>query len=784
MERYFNHQFSGVRWESGRRPFMSQTTRLAELANGLFIWASIVCSLLKKRLSVSSPNQTLEAILQSQQKLGENESLAGLYFQALMWLFPDSVSQKLAQKYLAATLVLQQPLPIAEFSSLVDLPSHAAEEIQGALTALQIRRPADKEGSRLIHPAGDLFHLSLLEYLQSKSESYGTPFSVSAFDAHSQLAEACLRKFPRLRPQSASVTCIHLSAQDEYVVKYLATHIYKGTPSVKPGASAEWEQTSHHGILQENGVVGLHCWGSLLLELEMLGSCMKEEEYAEHEAGRLMRDVAAALGRGSLRSLQIPWLEVAVRLQPEDPTIWTDLGWAYYRAGEHSKNQDTVEKAVLAHQNASDIVEKSGGPDRASALFSLATSLHVRFRLIGNTQDLYRSISLHREALGMRPVGHEHHATSLVNLAVSLTSLWKITDSTNDLDEIVLLEREALGLHPPGHRHRVSSLRNLADTLHSRFQKTESIADLNEGILLSREALATYPRGHADRVLILRSLAISLQSRFETTAFIGDLDEAVQLHRQALDQCPIGHADRVAGLQSLAASLHSRFQVTTHTANLDEDILLSREVLELRPPGHAGRVPALRSLAFSLRSRFQTTASLIDLDESVFLYRKALELVTPGHTEHSSLLNSLAWNLTFRYEAQGIIEDLEESISLGRESLALLPDGHPNRCFTLDSLAKSLHFKPEHLDEALQLSRESVSLTPPGHSEYCQHLISLASILLRRHESSGSVEELLEATSLSQEASSKCPPHHPLCSKLISLQDRLAKAQCSPSSQP
>ncbi|TEB20038.1 hypothetical protein FA13DRAFT_1801480 [Coprinellus micaceus] len=768
MQCYFNHQFNDVRWINGQRPSPSQTTQLAELANGLFIWASIVCSLLKKRLSATTPNQTLEAILHSRRRLGENESLAGLYHQALLWLFPDSDDQELAQKYLGATLVLQQPLPLAAFSSLIDLPAHVAEEIQGALTALQIRRPADEH---LVHPSVDLFHLSLLEYLQSKSASHGTPFSVSAFDAHSQLAELCLRKLPQCPPESPNLTCIRLSPQEEYIVKYLATHIQHGTPSVSPASSMEWEQTRHRDILQGLGVTQLRHWGGLLLDLVGSGYPLKEN-YADKEIGSLMCDVGAALGVGLFR---IPWMEVAVRLQPHNPNIWYELGWAYcIRIG--IDDSDAAEKAVLSHGNMLDIVKESGGSDRGEALLSLATSLHRRFTVTGNTEDVDRSISMHQELLGMHHHGHGMRGTILSSLANTVESRLKMVDPINNMDEVISIKREALYLCPSGHENRPSALRSLASSLESRFKTTACSTELDEAISLYREVLELSPPGHSYHAPALQYLAFSLESRFETTACIADLDEV----RETLELSPPGHAERSSALQGLAFSLTSRFETTACTADLDEAIGLNREALELRPPGHKNRALALQCLALFLSYRFETTASTADIDESISLGREALELYPTGHVRRGGSLNDLASHLLQRYEAQGDRHDLEESISLGRESVALTPAGHLDRRYAPGTLALALRFRPEDLDESLCLRREVTSLMPPTHSRRWEWLMYLAFVLHCHYEHSGVVEELDEAISVCEEASSLCPPEHYLRPKLRNLQAKLAAPRSSP----
>ncbi|TEB36828.1 hypothetical protein FA13DRAFT_1810406 [Coprinellus micaceus] len=437
----------------------------------------------------SSPSlrmgSTLEAILHSGQRLGENESLAGLYRQALVWLFPDSDGQGLARRYLGATLVLQQPLPLAEFSELVDLPAHAAEETQGALTALQIRRPVGEEGSPLVYPVNSIFHLSLLEYLQSTSASSGTAFRVSAFDAHSQLAKSCLKKLPDPPRKSGDRTSLHL------------------TPEEKPGFP------------------------------------LKEEDYADNDAGRLMQDVAVALGPDAeVRSFPIPCLEVAVRLQPEGVEAWGALGWAYRNAAFLNKDIDAGEKAVLAYQNTLGIAETLEHSDRSSAMFSLATSLHTRFELIGQTGDLDRSISLHREVLALRPPGHEARADSLNRLAIALDSRLAITSSISDANKVIHLHGDA---RPPGHAHRFSALRSLASSLHSRFELKSPVEDLNKAISLCREHLELCPPGHVDRGNSLNSVAWVLLLRYEDQGDRRDLEESISLSRESITITPATH---------------------------------------------------------------------------------------------------------------------------------------------------------------------------------------------------------------------------------------------------
>ncbi|KAJ3519454.1 hypothetical protein NMY22_g13194 [Coprinellus aureogranulatus] len=141
MQRYISKELASVKWDFGRAPSERQITKLVELADGLFIWAKVVCSLLKKKLSLSSASETLEAIIHSQRSVAAEGDLPALYHQAIVWLFPGSEDQGLVRQYLGAVLALQEPLPVEAFSSLTGLPVHIVETIKVELAALQIRHP-------------------------------------------------------------------------------------------------------------------------------------------------------------------------------------------------------------------------------------------------------------------------------------------------------------------------------------------------------------------------------------------------------------------------------------------------------------------------------------------------------------------------------------------------------------------------------------------------------------------------------------------------------------------
>jgi hypothetical protein len=261
MERFLRKQLDDVRWEHRRRYAEMRIAKLAELANGLFIWARVVCSLLQKRLSRVSPDEVLDSILGVGRSLGDGEQLATLYHQAIMLLFPDSEDQDLLREYLTATLALQESLPMDEFSTFTNLPTRVIEGIQTELMALQIRKPGtETERVHWVHPAGSLFHLSFLEYLESTSTPPAIAFHVLMFSSHSQLAGFCFKELPCFLPNSHPLNYLDLYPREQYAVAYLMVHIHHGSPSVQPGSTEEWEHSTLCATLRQSSFQLLEQW--------------------------------------------------------------------------------------------------------------------------------------------------------------------------------------------------------------------------------------------------------------------------------------------------------------------------------------------------------------------------------------------------------------------------------------------------------------------------------------------------------------------------------------------
>ncbi|KAF8508157.1 hypothetical protein JB92DRAFT_2733340 [Gautieria morchelliformis] len=382
----------------------------------------------------------------------------------------------------------------------------------------------------------------------------------------------------------------------------------------------------------------------------------------------------------------------------------------------------------------------------------------IRFETLGR-----EAISLHREALELRPAPHPDRSSSLNNIAAALSTRFRQSGRQGDLEAAILLHREALELRPAPHPGRSSSLNNIATALSTRFrQQSGRYEDLEEAISLHREALELRPALHPDRSTSLNNIAAALSTRFRQSGRYEDLEEAISLHREALELRPAPHPDRSTSLNNIAATLKTRFEQSGRQEDLEEAISLHREALELRPAPHPDRSSSLNNIAAALKTRFEQSGRQEDLEEAISLHREALELRPAPHPLRFTILNNIATVLKARFEQSGRQEDLDEAISLHREALELRPAPHPLQSSSLNNIATALSTRfrqsgrQEDLEEAISFHREALELRPAPHPGRSSSLNNIANALSTRFEKSGRQEDLEKAILLLQDALVAC----------------------------
>ncbi|KAJ2926449.1 hypothetical protein H1R20_g10646, partial [Candolleomyces eurysporus] len=689
IKAYFHNFLGTVSWVDGRKASSADVERLTELSGGLPVWASTVIKILSHSFSASPPHEILAEIIGSRRQVGDSDELGELYQNALRRLFPSPDAQKYFRRHMGAATVLQEPLSLADFSTLTGIPSHLIKKIQFTLSALQTRSPP-LGSENMIHPATTLFHLSFLEYVQASTME--TCFAISAFNSHSAIGLTCLKQLPILSASSPHNN-FPLRSLECYAVKYWPHHVFNGTPR----SNNQWLRTEHCSTLRM--MPDTHGrWAVLFLKGLMPGEVDSTLEDVTKGDGMVstLRNLARRLGKtsGDHWRFQVACLEVAVRIDGGDADGWSELGKCYRAGGKRAGNLQLHEEAVVAFRHALHL-RPDPHPSRGESLDDVATQLWLCYRQNGGSDILSEAISCSRMAVTLSPTPHPDRAGRLSTLACALSHLYTCNGDLETLNEVVSLHREALVLRPAPHPDHSLSLNNLANALHSLHKRNGDIGALNKAISLHREALALCPVPHPDRPLPLNNLAYALQSFYKHNGEVDALNEAISLQREALALRPAPHPDRPSLLTNLANALDGLYECNGDISALNEAISLHCEVLGQQPAPHPNRSRSLNNLALCLHALYQHNKDIGTLNNCISLGREGLALCPAPHPRRRNILQALAEAYLSQFERNGAVEVLNEAISLRREVLVFRPLGHRYRAGHVQSLVRLLEKRCE-----------------------------------------------------------------------------------------
>lgn len=229
---------------------------------------------------------------------------------------------------------------------------------------------------------------------------------------------------------------------------------------------------------------------------------------------------------------------------------------------------------------------------------------------------------------------------------------------------------------------------------------------------------------------------------------------ALHYYRKAVEQQPLACHLRSWALANLAGTLWVSICWRGKREDILEPIRLFRETLALRLPGHPLRNGALNGLALALEYLSKVSGDRDSSTEAINLYREILGIRAPGDLYYLPALNSLAHALVTQFQWSGDTEILSEAIEAYEEAILLCPGDHPFRDIPRKGLADALFLRHkacsksiEDLVKATELLEEALEIEPPGHPRRTITLIFLGRSLYSLGERSHSLHSLDECIS-------------------------------------
>lgn len=478
--------------------------RLALISHGHFQWASIATSLLSQNFLKRPRREVLEEIIVHHQNQGKDACsetrMQILYQQGIQILFADKEERRLMRQYIRFILILQEPISWQGGARLVrPLSLNEIRLVQAKLSFFQIRQQLN---IRQISPAKAVFHSSFVQYLQSlDSESDSDQSST-----HEQIGRECLDLLANFDPDILP----------PYIIKHWPLHAARGSPFVEPGSDTAWKASGVYAALRKIPRKALNAWAKRFVQLVKPEAQSRNWHDATETPGKLINSLLREPWmRGTV--FELPFLEMAVRMQPNNWSIWRNLGWARYNHPGYHKMPDRCALLVESQQFA--VATGVGLPPetRASLIQGLGDSLFHRFEQGGLLADFAQCIDKQNDVLSILPETSPQRPSALERLSLlleasSLLSSSRVDEST---EAAIGIYREILELQPPGHVDRIETLVRLSGALEKLYEKEGDFQCLKEADSLSREALELQSPDHYCRFEAL-SRALSIQARIES----------------------------------------------------------------------------------------------------------------------------------------------------------------------------------------------------------------------------------------------------------------------------
>ena len=116
-------------WEM-RKPSPIIVSNLACLADGLLIWATMVCSFLSYEMCEGAPHELLDQILSSAKQITLEGQLSHLYLDVLTQLFKNDKERQLFKQVFGAMTLLRESLPLHDFAHLLGMSHNQVKGVQ------------------------------------------------------------------------------------------------------------------------------------------------------------------------------------------------------------------------------------------------------------------------------------------------------------------------------------------------------------------------------------------------------------------------------------------------------------------------------------------------------------------------------------------------------------------------------------------------------------------------------------------------------------------------------
>lgn len=285
----------------------------------------------------------------------------------------------------------------------------------------------------------------------------------------------------------------------------------------------------------------------------------------------------------------------------------------YHHLGQMDALDNSIACYEFALQNISDEQD-----EQAYHVSQAGSAFHTRYKRLGRTPDLERSLALHEQAAGMTEPSHVK-ADRLVAYGQALYSAYGLHHETTYLEKGIRVAREAVESTNSQHPRRTNMMNTLGMLLREHFEVSENFDDLNEAVDILKHEAHMIPADHPEFKVATVELGHALLARFQRKGDLHDVLSAIAELRNALLFTTKDDLSRPALLNDLGDALMTHYRATQEHSAISSAVEYYSE----------GATSGLGAPATRLSSAMKWANTLHSLGSSpLTAYEHALELLS------------------------------------------------------------------------------------------------------------------------------------------------------------
>ena len=323
---------------------------------------------------------------------------------------------------------------------------------------------------------------------------------------------------------------------------------------------------SQHALLQHKGFeeIALNC----ISTFRKANALTPDDDEAKPE--RLVK-LAGALYVHYCCFSNLTYLQEALDIMDKVTIDYSEhskwASWASIEGGmhlalyHHLGQMDDLDNSIACYEFGLQHMSDEQNNNEAHHFAQAGSAFHARFKRLGRTTDLERSLALHEQAAGMTQPSHVK-ADRQVSYAQALYSAYDLHHEITYLEKGIRVAREAVESTNKQHPRRISMMNTLGMLLRVYSVATSNLDDLNEAVQILKHETHMTPSDHPEFKVATIELGHAFLARFQWKGDLHDILKAIAEFKDALLLTSKDDLSRPALLNDLGDALIAHYRAT------------------------------------------------------------------------------------------------------------------------------------------------------------------------------------------------------------------------------